>query len=78
MDYEQASQVLGCSPRMVRKLVETRQLESVKVGRLVRLEPVAITRYIDAHRRAPVVDAKNAPASPSGAGLRRDRSGAAS
>ena len=36
LDYELASIELRCSERMVRKLVETRQLESVKVGRLVR------------------------------------------
>jgi hypothetical protein len=37
---------------MVRKLVETRQLESIKVGTLVRIEPGAIRRYIEANRRA--------------------------
>jgi excisionase family DNA binding protein len=51
LDYEQAAPFLGCTPRMVRKLVELRQLESVKVGRLVRIEPAAIDRYIEAHRR---------------------------
>ena len=54
LDYEGAAEVLGCSPRMVRKLVETRQLECVKVGRLVRLEPGAIARYIERHRRAAI------------------------
>lgn len=51
LDYGSAAPVLKCSERMVRKLVETRQLESVKVGRLVRIEPAAITRYIESHRR---------------------------
>jgi excisionase family DNA binding protein len=54
LDYEQSAPVLGCTPRLVRKLVETRQLDSVKVGRLVRIEPDAITRYIEAHRRKAV------------------------
>jgi len=54
LDYEQASIELCCSTRLVRKLVETRQLESVKVGRLVRLEPEAIARYIERNRRPAV------------------------
>jgi excisionase family DNA binding protein len=51
LDYDTAAAILGCSPRMVRKLVETRQLDSVKVGRLVRVEPDALDRYIERHRR---------------------------
>jgi len=51
LDYEGAAPALGCSPRMVRKLVETRQLDSVKVGRLVRIELGAIERFIEANRR---------------------------
>lgn len=51
LDYEQSAVTLGCTPRLVRKLVETRQLDSVKVGRLVRIEPAAVARYIDRHRR---------------------------
>jgi len=54
LDYEGASERLGCTPRLVRKLVETRQLDHVKVGRLVRIEPAAIARYIDQHRREAV------------------------
>ena len=54
LDYEAAAPILGCSARMVRKLVDLRQLDSVKVGALVRIEPAAIERYIDAHRRAAV------------------------
>jgi excisionase family DNA binding protein len=54
LDYETAAPLLRCSPRMVRKLVETRQIESVKVGALVRIEPDAITRYIERNRRPAV------------------------
>ena len=54
LDYEQTAPILGCTERMVRKLVETRQLDSVTVGRLVRIEPDAIERYKDAHRRKAV------------------------
>lgn len=54
LDYEEAAPILGCSARMVRKLVETRRLDSVKVGALVRIEPAAIVRYIEANRRVAV------------------------
>lgn len=54
LDYEDAAEVLSCTPRLVRKLVETRQLDSVKVGSLVRIEPAAIDRYIGRHRREAV------------------------
>lgn len=51
LDYEAAAPYLCCSPRMVRKLVETRQLDSITVGKLIRIEPAAIQRYIEANRR---------------------------
>jgi len=54
LDYEGAAELLGCSPRLVRKLVETRQLDHVKVGRLTRVEAAAVARYIDQHRRVAV------------------------
>jgi hypothetical protein len=55
LDYPGAAQFLGCTPRLVRKLVETRQLDSVVVGsRLVRIEPAAILRFIERHRREAV------------------------
>jgi excisionase family DNA binding protein len=50
-DYEGAAEILRVSPRMIRKLVETRQLGSVKIGALVRVERAAIEWYIEAHRR---------------------------
>jgi excisionase family DNA binding protein len=51
LDYDTAAPVLRCSPRMVRKLVETRQLASVKVGSLVRIHPDDIDDYISRKRR---------------------------
>ncbi len=54
LTYDEAAERMGCTPRLVRKLVETRQVDSVKVGRLVRVEPDAIARYIEAHRRKAV------------------------
>jgi excisionase family DNA binding protein len=56
LDYEDAAPILNCSPRLVRKLVETRQLASVKVGKLVRIEPAAIEKFIEAHRRPAAAD----------------------
>ena len=53
LDYEGAAEILACTPRTVRKLVETRKLASVKVGRLVRLDPTDIAAYIDRQRRGP-------------------------
>jgi excisionase family DNA binding protein len=51
LDYADAAPILKCSERMVRKLVESRQIESVKVGKLVRLEPAALAAYIARNRR---------------------------
>lgn len=55
LDYEEAAEQLGCTPRLVRKLVETRQIASIKVGRLVRLEPRAIQIFIEHNRREPTI-----------------------
>jgi excisionase family DNA binding protein len=56
--YESAALLLGCSPRLVRALVERRELESVRVGRLVRIDEEAIRRYIDRRRRPAQQDSK--------------------
>jgi excisionase family DNA binding protein len=54
LNFDETAEELDCSPRMVRKLVETRQLDSIKVGRLVRIEPEAISRFIERNRREAV------------------------
>jgi excisionase family DNA binding protein len=54
LDYAGAAELLGCSARLVRKLCEARKIDHVKIGSLVRLEPAAITRYIETHRREAV------------------------
>ena len=51
LDYESAAPLLGCSPRMVRRLVETRQLASIKVGALVRSSSHDVEAYIARRRR---------------------------
>ena len=55
LDFGQAARKLGCSDRLVRKLVDRRDLASVKVGALVRIEPQAIDDYIASRRRPAVV-----------------------
>ena len=54
LDDDLAAAQLRCSPALVRKLIRTGELEAVKVGSLVRIEPSAIDRYIEAHRRSAV------------------------
>jgi len=54
LDYEGTAALMKCSPRMVRKLVESRQLASVKVGSLVRVDPDDVAAYIERHRRPAV------------------------
>ncbi len=54
LDYDGVAELLNCTPRLVRKLVETRQIDSIKVGRLVRVERAAVARYIEAQRRKAV------------------------
>lgn len=54
LDYQDAAEVLHTTPRHIRKLVETREITSVKVGGLVRVELSALDDYI-ARRRRPAV-----------------------
>jgi excisionase family DNA binding protein len=39
----------GCSERMIRKLVRTRQVPFMRVGRLVRFRPEELDRYVETH-----------------------------
>lgn len=47
VDVERASELLGCTPRMVRKLASERTISVVKVGSLTRFRPVDIDAYIE-------------------------------
>jgi excisionase family DNA binding protein len=51
LTIDAAAEYLSVTPRLVRKLVATRELPSVKVGRLVRITPAALTAYIQANVR---------------------------
>jgi len=46
LTYEAAARHLGVSPRLVQRLVSTRAIASVKIGRCVRITPEALASYI--------------------------------
>ncbi len=46
---------LAVTPRMVRRLVQERQIEHYKVSGRIRLDPADVERYIEESRR-PIVD----------------------
>jgi excisionase family DNA binding protein len=47
IDVERASELLGCTPRMVRKLASEHTIPVVKVGSLTRFRPVDIDAYVE-------------------------------
>nr|MBS1900434.1 helix-turn-helix domain-containing protein [Actinomycetota bacterium] len=51
-DYSSAAEYLNVSPRLVRKLVETGALPCVRIGRLIRITPEALTAYVAANTRS--------------------------
>lgn len=51
LDMDAAAGRLGVTPRMVRKLWETRKLSGVKVGRFVRFTERDIDEYVERNRR---------------------------
>jgi excisionase family DNA binding protein len=53
LDIDGLATRLGVSARFVRRLVEERRVPFVKVGRLVRFDPVEVEAWITASRVAP-------------------------
>jgi excisionase family DNA binding protein len=53
LDIEGLATRLGVGARFVRRLVEERRVPFVKVGRLVRFDPVEVEAWIRASRVAP-------------------------
>lgn len=51
LDVHAAAERLGVTQRWVRRAVAERRISFVKVGRNVRFEPEAISRYIERQRR---------------------------
>ena len=52
LDVPAAAEWLGVTERWVRRAVAERRISFVKVGRHVRFEPEAISRYIEHQRKA--------------------------
>ena len=69
LDFEQAGRQLGVSGRLVRKLVDQRELASVKIGALVRIEPSALDEYVARRRRPARNCEKRAAAGSTGPGV---------
>ena len=57
LDVTAAAARLGVTQRWVRRAVAERRISFVKVGRNVRFEPEAISRYIERQRHAARDDA---------------------
>lgn len=51
LTLEEAAARTGTTPRLIRRLVERRELPSVKVGRYVRIAPRDLESYIAAQTR---------------------------
>ena len=51
---DEVAERLKTTPRFVRRLVAERRIEYVKVGRLVRFTPEAVTDYIERNRVVPI------------------------
>jgi excisionase family DNA binding protein len=52
MTTEEVAELLGATPRLIRRLCAERRIEYVKVGRLVRFERAAVMAYIERQRVA--------------------------
>jgi len=51
---EQVAALLKTTPRFVRRIVQDRRIEYVKVGRLVRFREAAVADYIERNRVVPL------------------------
>jgi excisionase family DNA binding protein len=50
LNLQEVAEILGCSVRTVRRRIDDRELPSIPIGRLVRVHPDDLDRYI-AERR---------------------------
>ncbi len=50
LDIDAVAEQLGTSVRHIRRLVQERRIPVVRVGRLVRFDPVHIDAWLDEHR----------------------------
>ena len=51
---DEVAERLKTTPRFIRRLVAERRIEYVKVGRLVRFTPEAVSDYIERNRVVPI------------------------
>lgn len=56
LNYNEAAEYLGVTPRHVKRLREYGQIEYIKVGRLVRFRPEALDNFVESHA-VPVAEA---------------------
>ena len=50
LDIDAVAEQLSTSVRHLRRLVQERRIPVVRVGRLIRFDPVAIDAWLDEHR----------------------------
>jgi len=50
LSLEDTAEVLGCSMKTVRRLIEAKTLPVVRLGRLIRVHPDDLARLIAGHR----------------------------
>ncbi len=59
LDVGALADLLGVTPRFVRRLVQERRVPFLKIGKFVRFDPREIEEWIDAARQASIDSAKN-------------------
>lgn len=50
LSLEDTAEVLGCSMKTLRRMIEAKTLPVVRLGRLIRVHPEDLTRLIAGHR----------------------------
>ena len=50
LSLEETCEVLGCSMKTLRRLIDAKKLPVVRLGRLIRVHPEDLTRLIAGHR----------------------------
>ncbi len=50
LDINQAAERLNVSPRFIRRLIEQRRIDHLKIGKFIRFEPADLEVWIEHHR----------------------------
>ncbi len=48
LNVAQVAEILGCCQKIVRELIETKQLDAVRVGRLIKIPKDRLIDFLDA------------------------------